>query len=419
MPRPEFYLRSYPLPDDVAAAAAAAEEDGWDGLLLTDTQNLSMDVVGSLYEAMAATSTLTLGTAVTNLVTRHPAVVASTFATLHHVSGGRAHLGVGRGDTALELLGIKPPSAHEFAAQVGVLQTYLRGDAVDVHGFPSRITWLPRWEGEGKGTRGRLRLGSRGHRRRSAAGDRVTVTVGAEPERVEWAVQTARQARVAAGLDPDGLDVGAFVVVGVGTDEGALDELVRGNASISAHFQRGATASLSRGDAAVVAEVSAHYDTYHHGLEHATQSSILDTQIPPPVLRHRAAGAVRRTARSADQDRPVAHHGRGAGLASWTPRCGGAPTTSSPRRCFPRCGRCDGPWVSESLAHHHRAQLGEPRAGGGSARGLPRAATRSRAQIDRSGSAQSRAAAALVPGGVPVGRKAAPARGTRLTESVR
>ena len=149
MPRPEFYLRSYPLPDDVAAAAAAAEEDGWDGLLLTDTQNLSMDVVGSLYEAMAATSTLTLGTAVTNLVTRHPAVVASTFATLHHVSGGRAHLGVGRGDTALELLGIKPPSAHEFAAQVGVLQTYLRGDAVDVHGFASRITWLPR-EGEGK-----------------------------------------------------------------------------------------------------------------------------------------------------------------------------------------------------------------------------------------------------------------------------
>ena len=278
MPRPEFYLRSYPLPDDVAAAAAAAEEDGWDGLLLTDTQNLSMDVVGSLYEAMAATSTLTLGTAVTNLVTRHPAVVASTFATLHHVSGGRAHLGVGRGDTALELLGIKPPSAHEFAAQVGVLQTYLRGEAVDVHGFPSRITWLPR-EGEGKVPVDVFGSGPEVIGAGARLGDRVTVTVGAEPERVEWAVQTARQARVAAGLDPDGLDVGAFVVVGVGTDEGALDELVRGNASISAHFQRGATASLPRGDAAVVAEVSAHYDTYHHGLEHAAQSSILDAQF--------------------------------------------------------------------------------------------------------------------------------------------
>jgi 5,10-methylenetetrahydromethanopterin reductase len=90
MSRLEFYLRSYPQPDDIRAQAAAAEQDGWDGLLLTDTQNLSMDVVGSLYLAASATSRLRLGTAVTNLVSRHPAVVASTFATLHHISGGRS-----------------------------------------------------------------------------------------------------------------------------------------------------------------------------------------------------------------------------------------------------------------------------------------------------------------------------------------
>ena len=41
MPAIEFYQRSHPLPDDVRAHAAAAEDDGWDGLLLTDTQNLS------------------------------------------------------------------------------------------------------------------------------------------------------------------------------------------------------------------------------------------------------------------------------------------------------------------------------------------------------------------------------------------
>jgi alkanesulfonate monooxygenase SsuD/methylene tetrahydromethanopterin reductase-like flavin-dependent oxidoreductase (luciferase family) len=39
----------------------------------------------------------------------YPAIVASAFATLHHVSGGRAHLGVSRGDTALELVE-RPPS---------------------------------------------------------------------------------------------------------------------------------------------------------------------------------------------------------------------------------------------------------------------------------------------------------------------
>jgi 5,10-methylenetetrahydromethanopterin reductase len=99
-----------------------------------------MDVVGSLYLAASVTSRLRLGTAVTNLVTRHPAVVASTFATLHHVTGGRAHIGVGRGDTALELVGIRPPSAHEFEEQIGRLQTYLRGEVVDVEGFGSGRT---------------------------------------------------------------------------------------------------------------------------------------------------------------------------------------------------------------------------------------------------------------------------------------
>jgi 5,10-methylenetetrahydromethanopterin reductase len=84
--RSKLYLRSYPFPDGMEAHASAVE-DGWDGLLFTDTQNLSMDVFGSLYLATSATSRLELGTAVTNLITCHPAIMASAFATLHHVSG--------------------------------------------------------------------------------------------------------------------------------------------------------------------------------------------------------------------------------------------------------------------------------------------------------------------------------------------
>ena len=71
--RLRLYLRSYPIPDGMEAHASAVEKDGWDGMLFTDTQNLSMDVFGSLYLAASATSRLELGTAVTNLVTRHPA----------------------------------------------------------------------------------------------------------------------------------------------------------------------------------------------------------------------------------------------------------------------------------------------------------------------------------------------------------
>jgi alkanesulfonate monooxygenase SsuD/methylene tetrahydromethanopterin reductase-like flavin-dependent oxidoreductase (luciferase family) len=103
---PKVYLRSYPVTDGMEARAYAVEADGWDGMLFTDIQNLSMEVFGSLYFAASATSRLELGTAVTNLVTHHPAVMASALATLHQVSVGRAHIGVGRGETALELVGI-------------------------------------------------------------------------------------------------------------------------------------------------------------------------------------------------------------------------------------------------------------------------------------------------------------------------
>lgn len=271
---PRLYLRSYPIPDGMEAHASAVEEDGWDGMLFTDTQNLSMDVFASLSLAASATSRLKLGTAVTNLVTRHPAVVASAFATLHHVSGGRAHIGVGRGDTALELIGVRPPSATRFETQLEHLQAYLRGDPVDVEGFESRITWLP-IDSETKVPVDVFGSGPHVIKAGATMGDRVTATVGAEQERVEWAVKTVRETRVAAGLDPDALDTGAFVVVGVGTDQRALDEIVRGNASISAHFQRNVTASLSSTDAAIVQGVTSHYDNYHHGLENAAQSETL------------------------------------------------------------------------------------------------------------------------------------------------
>ncbi len=44
---PKIYLRAYPIAEGMGAHAAAVEEDGCDGLLFTDTQNLSMDASGS------------------------------------------------------------------------------------------------------------------------------------------------------------------------------------------------------------------------------------------------------------------------------------------------------------------------------------------------------------------------------------
>ena len=64
--------------------------------------------------AARATERLGLGPAVTNPVTRHPAVTAAAVATLQVESEGRAVVVFGRGDSAVLQLGIPrlpPPSS--------------------------------------------------------------------------------------------------------------------------------------------------------------------------------------------------------------------------------------------------------------------------------------------------------------------
>jgi 5,10-methylenetetrahydromethanopterin reductase len=266
-----FYCRAYPYPDEVENVAREVEADGWDGLLFVDSQNLIYDVFASLYLAASVTTRIRLGTAVTNLETRHPAVVASAFATLQHVTGGRAHLGVGRGDTAVELIGQRPPSTRQFEKSLGQLQSYLRGESLDVDGVSSRIVWLPE-KGMAKVP---VNVFASGPRMIAGIAPRVellTLAVGADPGRVQWGIEIARRARREAGLDPEGLSIGAFVVTGAGSDPDALRELVRGNVSVSAHFQRGSMPHLDDLDRRVVAAVTRDYQKSRHGLRRSPQA---------------------------------------------------------------------------------------------------------------------------------------------------
>lgn len=267
-----FFLRTYAFPDEVEQAAREAESDGWDGLLFQDSQNLTPDITVSMTLAARATERLLIGTAVTNLVTRNPAVVASMFSTLHTVSGGRAIIGVARGDTALHLVGERAPDAERFGVLVARLRGYLAGEEVDVDGAPSRIAWLPV---DGLAPvpvnvfgSGPLNLAGAG-----THGDLVTMAVGAEPGQVAWGLAQVR----AVNAD---VPVGALVVAATGAPQAELRDLVRANASISAHFRRDATAVLDAADAEVVARVTHDYDDREHATAHSAQA----TDLPDDFL---------------------------------------------------------------------------------------------------------------------------------------
>src|SRR5437667_9470191 len=75
-------------------------------------------------------STLRLGTCVTNPATREPSVTASALAVLQILSKGRMDLGIGRGDSARRVLGKKPTSLVTLEEAIVAIKGLVEGRSV-------------------------------------------------------------------------------------------------------------------------------------------------------------------------------------------------------------------------------------------------------------------------------------------------
>src|SRR5438309_1778084 len=126
----EFWRASGHTPGLAADLARHAERAAFDGLSFGDTQCLSADPFVGLTVAAGVTERLKLAVRVTNPVTRLPALAASAAATVQVVSDGRVVLGVGRGDSAVSRIGLRPATPSQLEEWLVVLQSYLRGDNV-------------------------------------------------------------------------------------------------------------------------------------------------------------------------------------------------------------------------------------------------------------------------------------------------
>ncbi len=266
MARAEFWQITSPVPGTTQTLARAAEENGWDGIVFADTQNLSGDPYAGLSLAAKATERLKLGTGVTNPVTRHPAVTASAIMTVQVESDGRAELGIGRGDSSLGHLGRKPAPVEQLDRYLQQVQGYLRGEVIDLDGFASRLQWL----GAAGKPKVPVHVAATGPRVIALAArhaERVMFAVGADLDRLKWAVALARATRQEQGQDPAGVALGAYVNVVVHSDAVAARESARGTIGAFAHFSgmRGAATELLRPeDRLVVQRFASGYDMVHH-----------------------------------------------------------------------------------------------------------------------------------------------------------
>lgn len=254
-------MHSFSVAGEVAPHAAQVEAWGFDGMLLADSQNLNADVWVELGLAAAATERITLGPGVTNPATRHPAVTASAVATLQAESDGRAVLGLGRGDSALSQIGRKPVHVSELERALVEIQGFLRGEEVELaDGTKSHIGWIAD-SGHQKVPVAVAATGPKVIEVGTRHAERLDFTVGAEADRLRWAVDTAR----AAGAGD--VSLGAYVNVAAHPDRAAARDLVRGSTAILARFAtEGAPPDgLSDVTRKGIVELAAGYDEAHHG----------------------------------------------------------------------------------------------------------------------------------------------------------
>lgn len=176
---------------------------GYGHLWITDSSLHSRYCYVQLTAASLLTTRLTIGTAVTNPGTRHPAVTAVAAATIDELSGGRFVLGIGAGDRPLLELGMHPSPVSDLEAAVGAVRRLWAGEQVDVVAdrfalrdarlrFPARRD-IP------------VYVSASGPRTLELAGriaDGVILLVGLFPEAVKWAVERVAHGARLAGRPP-------------------------------------------------------------------------------------------------------------------------------------------------------------------------------------------------------------------------
>ena len=178
-----------------------AENEGFAFGWTYDSHILWQESVPLLTLAAQATSRLRLGHFVTNPGTREPTVLASTYATLQDISGGRMVMGIGRGDSARRVIGYAPVKMADFERACGVIRALMNGETAEWNGKELALSWAT----------GRapipLYVAGYGPRALGVAGrvsDGVIIQL-ADPVIVEWIMATARKAAEQAGRDPGAL----------------------------------------------------------------------------------------------------------------------------------------------------------------------------------------------------------------------
>ncbi|MGI9270351.1 MAG: LLM class flavin-dependent oxidoreductase [Woeseiaceae bacterium] len=118
----------------VAELAKMTEDHGFENLWFIDHQLGMKDVYAAMYVAALETKRIEIGSAVTNLQTRHPTVTANATTALDDMSDGRALLGLGAGWVALHSINKRPSKIAELREGIADFRKLFSGEEIELYG---------------------------------------------------------------------------------------------------------------------------------------------------------------------------------------------------------------------------------------------------------------------------------------------
>lgn len=206
-------LQTDPPASRLIELAKMAEDAGFSTLWTFDSVVLWQEPFVIFSRILEATDRIRVGTMVTNPATRDWTVTASLFATLNDMYGNRTICGIGRGDSAVRVIGHRPATLARLEEAIGVIRGLASGDEVIYDGATVSIPWvrggrLPVWVA-GYGPKA-LEVAGR-------VGDGLIIQLG-DPLLVGWAAEAARAARTASHRESDEFTVCSVAPAYVGND---------------------------------------------------------------------------------------------------------------------------------------------------------------------------------------------------------
>jgi probable F420-dependent oxidoreductase len=215
-------LQTDPPARAVIELAQLSESLGFDYVWTFDSPVLWQEPFVIYSQILATTKSVMVGPMVTNPLSRNWAVTASLFATLNEMYGNRTVCGIGRGDSAVRVLGGVPASLATLGRAMHAIKNLAEGRPAQVGAASVTIPWV-------RDGRLEMMMAAYGPRALELAGqhaDGVILQIG-DPFIIAWAVGIARAAAAATGRDPAALKVCVAAPAYVGTDLPAQRDQLR------------------------------------------------------------------------------------------------------------------------------------------------------------------------------------------------